>query len=315
MHIPIGKLALYVTGGGLNPRKTLPVVIDVGTDNAELRNNELYLGLPQPRLQGEEYWHLIEEWMSAIRLRWPNALVQFEDFSSDKALPMLHKYRHKHLCFNDDIQSTGCIALAAVLASLRTRGLHPSDLVHERIVCVGAGSAGLGVCATIVQAMVDEGLTAEQAHARFYIIDKDGLLASGRDIVAMPEAQRAFVRSDLPGGMPLEELIATAKPTVLFGLSGVGGLFTERAVREMSRHVERPVISRSQTPANCLSARQSRPSSGRKGVRFLRPVPLSTTSSSRTAALAPQISAIMSSRSLGLGSLLPCCVSRALQTR
>lgn len=227
-------------GGGINPARTLPVLIDVGTNNAELRENPLYNGETFPRVKGEEYFAVIDEWMMAVRARWPNVLVQFEDFSSDVALPILNKYRNTQLCFNDDVQSTGVIALASVLGSLRARGLSMSDLKNERIVCVGAGSAGLGVCTAIFQGMLDDGASEAEAASRFYIVDKDGLLGVGRSDV--PEAGQRFLRGDLPSGLSLESTISAARPTVLLGLSGVGGLFSEGAVREMARHVERPVV-------------------------------------------------------------------------
>ncbi len=248
MNIPIGKLALYVAGGGVDPKRTLPVVIDIGTDNVALRENDLYNGLTQPRIHGPQYWEYIDEWMTAIRGRWPNALVQFEDFASNVALPMLNKYRHSSLCFNDDIQSTGTIALATLLASLRTRGMEQNMLGEERIVCLGAGSAGLGVCNAIAAAMVDDGATWEEALSRFYIVDHLGLLGKGRD--GLTEGQSAFKREDMDGGVSLEEVVREVRPTVLLGLSGVGGLFTESVVREMSAHVDRPVVMPLSNPSS-----------------------------------------------------------------
>ena len=248
MNIPIGKLALYVAGGGIDPKRTLPVVIDVGTDNVKLRENELYNGLTQPRIRGAEYWEYIDEWMNAIRNRWPNALVQFEDFASNVALPMLNKYRHTSLCFNDDIQSTGTIALATLLASLRTRGMRQNGLGEERIVCLGAGSAGLGVCNAIARAMMDDGASREEALSRFYIVDDLGLLGKGRD--GLTAGQSEFKREDMDGGMCLEAVVSQVQPTVLLGLSGVGGLFTECVVREMSKHVERPVVMPLSNPSS-----------------------------------------------------------------
>lgn len=234
------ELTHNTAGGGINPAKTLPVLIDVGTNNEQLRNNPLYNGESFKRVKGEEYFAVIDEWMRAVRARWPNVLVQFEDFSSDVALPILNKYRNTHLCFNDDVQSTGVIALAAVLGSLRARGLPTTALRHERIVCVGAGSAGLGVCNAIRNCMKDDGASEADAAERFWIVDADGLLGEGRSNV--PQAAQTFVRRDLAAGSSLEETIRAAKPTVLLGLSGVGGLFSERAVREMAKHVERPVV-------------------------------------------------------------------------
>lgn len=239
-NIPIGKLALYVAGGGLNPRRTLPVVIDAGTDNEELRNNELYLGVPAPRLKGKEYFELLDEWMDAVRSRWPKVLIQFEDFNNATAFPLLEKYRHSELCFNDDIQSTGCIATAAVLASLKTRRLEPADVKNERIVCLGAGSAGLGVCETIVRAMIHAGADEKDARKRFCLVDDRGVLGVGRQ--GMSPGQLSFATSEVQDGASLLDAVRSFKPTVLLGLSGVGGLFTEDVVREMARLNKQPVI-------------------------------------------------------------------------
>lgn len=251
MNIPIGKLSLYVSGAGLTPTRTLPVVLDVGTDNDRLRDHPLYLGLPRCRLKGEEYIQVLDEWISAIRTRWPNALIQFEDFSSDVAELLLERYRYKQApVFNDDIQSTGCIAVASVLSALRARGKKPKDILHENIVCAGAGSAGLGVCDAIARAMEAEGATAEDASSKFCILDENGLLGCGRDMSRDSLARQRFQRKDLANGLSLIEVIQRVKPTVLIGLSGVGGLFTEEIIREMNRHVDRPVIFPMSNPSS-----------------------------------------------------------------
>lgn len=242
MNIPIGKLSLYVSGAGVHPLRVLPVVLDVGTDNDKLRHHPLYLGLPRKRLKGEPYYDLIDEWMSAIRQRWPNALIQFEDFSSNVANTLLERYRYSYApAFNDDIQSTGCIAVATVLASLRARGKPISAIKEERIVCAGAGSAGLGVCDALVQAMVSAGLSKRDACSRFYILDDKGLLSNGAENRVHPKAGN-FIRSDLPDKMGLTEVVRSVRPTILLGLSGQGGLFTEEIVRELSKLQDRPVI-------------------------------------------------------------------------
>lgn len=242
-NIPIGKISLYVAGGGINPKRTLPVVLDVGTDNMELRNNSLYLGIPVPRLKGDEYFEFIDEWMKAMRSRWPNVLIQFEDFNNDAALPLLEKYRHSELCFNDDIQSTGCIATAAVLASLKARGLRKrDDICSDRFVCVGAGSAGLGVCESIVRAMVATGADESEARNRFVLMDDKGALGKGRDSGKLSDAQIPFINPLIEDGMQLLDVIRAHSPTTLLGLSGVGGLFTEDVIRAVAKCTERPVI-------------------------------------------------------------------------
>lgn len=244
MNIPIGKLSLYVSGAGISPTNTLPVVLDVGTENEELRHHPLYLGLPRSRVKGDEYISMIDEWIAAIRHRWPDALIQFEDFSSDVAETLLKRYRYKNApVFNDDIQSTGCIAVASVLSSLRVRGMSPADITKEIIVCAGAGSAGLGVCEAIAQAMESEGSTPGDARAQFYLVDEKGLLGRGRDLSKdVSRARHHYQRKDLPNGMSLKDVVAKVKPTVLLGLSGQGGLFTEEIIRQMAKHVDQPVI-------------------------------------------------------------------------
>lgn len=145
MGIPIGKLSLYCAAGGIAPHRVMPVVLDVGTDNEELLNDKFYLGVQKPRLQGSKYYHLVDEFIQAVRHRWPNVLIQFEDFSSDKAQKLLNKYRHDILCFNDDIQGTGATTLAGILGALRAKGEQPNSLGDQRILIAGAGSAGIGV--------------------------------------------------------------------------------------------------------------------------------------------------------------------------
>ena len=174
MAIPIGKLSLYCAAGGIAPHRVLPVVLDVGTDNEELRNDKFYLGVPRPRLRGAAYFHLVDEFMAAVRFRWPNVLVQFEDFNSQVAQPLLDKYREDHLCFNDDIQGTGATALAGLMSAIRAKGEDVTALGDQRIVIVGAGSAGMGIAHVLYQAMLEQGRTKEEAASAFYIVDQKG---------------------------------------------------------------------------------------------------------------------------------------------
>jgi len=238
MGIPIGKLALYVAVGGVMPGHVLPVQLDFGTDNQDLLNDPLYIGLPQPRIKGAEYMALMDEFMSAVTARWPNVFVQFEDFSTAKALSLLRRYRDRYLCFNDDIQGTGAVALAGLMSALRVRGLGPEAIREQRIVCVGAGSAGVGVLTSICSGMCREGLSSEEAQQRFWLVDDQGLVTAGR----ATDAQKPFARSDLADGLSLLEVINKAKPTVLLGLSGCAGAFTEEAVRAMTKYCDTPFI-------------------------------------------------------------------------
>lgn len=174
MGIPIGKLSLYCAAGGIAPHRVLPIVLDVGTDNEELLHDPFYLGTPKRRLRGDDYFFLIEEFMEAVRFRWPNVLVQFEDFSSDVAQTLLDQYRDDHLCFNDDIQGTGSTALAGVLCAIRAKGEDVTALGDQRIVVAGAGSAGIGIAHVLKQAMVEQGRSIEEARSAFYIADAHG---------------------------------------------------------------------------------------------------------------------------------------------
>jgi len=242
MAIPIGKLGLYVAAGGIHPQKVLPITLDVGTDNTAIRNDPSYLGLNMPRLKGEPYFSLVDELIDAITSRWPHALIQFEDFNTSAAEPILRKYRYKHLCFNDDIQGTGTVAVAGMLCCLKAMKLPYSALVNQRIVCLGSGSAGIGVVSSIVDSMVQEGLTEEEAKSRFYMLDKDGLLGVERR--TLTHTQRTFARSDLPDGLSLLETVKAAQPTILLGLSGVGQTFTEDVIKTMAANCKHqlPII-------------------------------------------------------------------------
>jgi len=241
MGIPIGKLSLYCAAGGIAPHRVLPIVIDAGTDNEELLEDEFYLGVQKKRLSGSDYYQLVDEFMQAVRHRWPNVLVQFEDFSSDKAQTLLNHYRNTHLCFNDDIQGTGATTLAGVLGSLRSKGDDLTTLGDQRIVIAGAGSAGIGVAQVLMQAMIEQGRSPEEARNCFYVVDANGLLGEGQENTTLSREQKLFKRNT-DGGLPLAEVIKKCKPTMLLGMTGVGGLFTEDIVREMGKHCDRPVI-------------------------------------------------------------------------
>eukprot|EP00937_MAST-01D_sp_MAST-1D-sp2_P001232 g1232.t1 len=257
MGIPVGKLALYVAAGGIDPAKVLPVCIDTGTNNTALQDDDFYLGLQHPRLSGEAYYSLVDEFMQAVRFRWPRALVQFEDFSSNHALTLLETYRREYLCFNDDIQGTGATAVAGVLSALRSIG---EALTDQRIMIVGAGSAGTGVGVTLLQAMVREaeakakakagagaaGAAAptapstDELSARFVMVDEHGLLGAGRQGLDMHQA--LFQHHDMEDGLSIERTVEQFQPTILLGLSGCAGLFTEAAVRAMAEGTEHPII-------------------------------------------------------------------------
>lgn len=240
MGIPIGKLSLYCAAGGIAPHRVLPVVLDCGTDNEENLKDPNYIGMPVRRLQGWEYYQLVEEFMDAVRFRWPNVLVQFEDFSSDKAQILLNKYRDKVLTFNDDIQGTGATTLAGILGALRAKGEDVKSLGKQRFLIAGAGSAGIGVAQVLMQAMIEQGCTEEESRETFFIVDHNGLLDATKTSELSPE-QAIFARN-ADGGMSLIETMKKYKPTILLGLTAVGELFTKDLISEMALNCERPII-------------------------------------------------------------------------
>jgi malate dehydrogenase (oxaloacetate-decarboxylating) len=247
MGIPIGKLSLYTACGGIHPAETLPILLDVGTDNQERLDDPMYIGWRHSRVRGAEYDEFIEEVVSAISERWPDVLLQWEDFAGSNAARMLERYRDRLCTFNDDIQGTAAIAAGTLLAAVNVTGI---PLTEQRVALLGAGSAGAGIAALLLRAMVDAGLPEAEARRRFYAVDRDGLLVEG--MPGITKAQEPFVRDresvagwklQTPGGsIELEDVVANAHPTVLIGVSGQAGAFTEAAIREMARHVERPVI-------------------------------------------------------------------------
>ena len=165
---------MYCAAGGIAPHRVLQIVLDVGTDNEEIRESEFYIGVQEKRLKGREYFYMVDEFMEAVRFRWPNVLVQFEDFSSDVAQTLLDKYRDDHLCFNDDIQGTGATTLAAIMSALRAKGQDVTALGDQKIVIAGAGSAGIGIAQVLMQAMVQQGKSEQEAKQAFYVCDQHG---------------------------------------------------------------------------------------------------------------------------------------------
>ena len=231
--IPIGKLSLYVAAGGVNPGRVLPVMLDVGTNNEKLLNDPLYLGRKHKRLTGDEYYEMVDEWIRAVVDRWPDVLIQWEDFSSDKADIVLEKYRHKYLTFNDDIQGTGAVIVSGVLNCLRATGQSFSDIKNQKFLIAGSGAAGIGVCNALKKAAMREGLTEEEACRLFYIVDANGLVTSER--LSSPMACNmsddckifASARNDLKEGTPLMEVVKTVEPDILLGMSSQPGLFSD----------------------------------------------------------------------------------------
>jgi malate dehydrogenase (oxaloacetate-decarboxylating)(NADP+) len=260
MGIPIGKLSLYTACAGIHPRQCLPVMLDVGTDNEKLLHDPLYIGLLQRRVRGSEYQDLVEEFVAAVGRRFPRALIQFEDFATANALGLLQRYRDRICMFNDDIQGTAAVVLAGLLASGRISG---RALIEERLVFLGAGAAATGIASLVVAAMVKAGLSMEEARRRCWLVDVHGLVVTGRS--DLTDFQRPFAQ---PGHAAVDLLTAieASQPTVLVGVSGQGGAFSEQVLRTMAALNRRPVIlalSNPTTHSECTAEAAYRSSDGR----------------------------------------------------
>ena len=246
LGIPIGKLSLYSLIGGIHPSRTLPIILDVGTNNQERLNDPEYLGWRHERVRGQEYLDFVDRFVQAVKQELPQTCLQWEDFATPNARPLLLRYQNELLTFNDDVQGTAAVVLGAAIGASKVAGKNIKD---HRIVFVGAGSAAIGVADYLRIAMVEEGLSEKQARARFWIVDKDGLLDTDRRDLS--DEQRIYARdrseiADWPrnphGQVGLAEVIADIDATLLVGLSTVKGIFSEPIVREMARKTERPII-------------------------------------------------------------------------
>ncbi len=246
LGIPIGKLSLYTLIGGIRPERTLPIVLDVGTNNAERLNDPEYLGWRHERVTGQAYFDFVDQFVRAVEQELPNVCLQWEDFATPHARPLLERYRDKLLTFNDDIQGTAAVALGAIMGAVSVTRMRLRD---QQIVFLGAGSAAVGVADYLRAALVQDGLSEAEARSRFWLVDRDGLLHTSR--TNLTPAQRVYAQpaervADWPrtshGTIGLADVIGRIEATVLIGLSTVGGAFTEAIVREMARKVQRPVI-------------------------------------------------------------------------
>jgi len=246
LGIPIGKLSLYTLIGGIRPERTLPVVLDVGTNNSERLKDPEYLGWRHERITGQDYFDFINQFVMAVMQELPGVCLQWEDFANPHARPILERYRNQILTFNDDIQGTAAVALGAALGAARVTG---KSLKDQRVVMLGAGSAGIGVADGLREAMKSEGLSEEESRSRFWLLDSGGLVHSGRrlltpekSVYAQPEDGVAGWPRMPNGSIGLADVIRNVEATMLIGLSTIGGAFTEPVVREMARKVQRPII-------------------------------------------------------------------------
>ncbi|MCU6453683.1 NAD-dependent malic enzyme [Sphingomonas sp. A2-49] len=246
MGIPIGKLALYTACAGIHPAEVLPILLDVGTDNAGLRDDPLYVGWRNPRVRGQDYADFVERFVAAVAARWPNVLLQWEDFAGHNAHDLLGRYRDRLLSFNDDIQGTAATAVGTLLSAIARTG---ASLADQRIVLFGAGAAGSGVAELLVRALRAEGLDEAAARARIWAVDRDGLILSDTAKLTPSQARLAHDPAgvtgwarDADGAIGLAETVAAVKPTVLIGASGQPGTFTEAVIRTMAAGCARPVV-------------------------------------------------------------------------
>ena len=246
MGIPIGKMALYTALGGIHPENCLPILLDVGTDNEDRLNDPLYVGWRHHRVRGAEYDAFVDDFVNSVKKRWPHVLLQWEDFAGSNAARFLARYRDQLCTFNDDIQGTAAVAAATLISAINVTGV---PLEQQKIVIVGFGSAGFGITNLLAQFMQDRGLYRSRKHAiASYAIDRYGLITeNGKDV--RPE-QLPYARKEQEvqgwkqpnGEITLLDVVRHAKPSVLIGVSGQPGAFTEAAVREMAKYYDRPVI-------------------------------------------------------------------------
>ncbi len=246
MGIPIGKLSLYTACAGLHPSTTLPIILDVGTDSREHLDDPQYIGWQHERVRGEDYDEFVATFVAAVRERWPHVLLHWEDFAIGNANRLLARYRDSLCTFNDDIQGTAAIAVGTLISAINVTG---TPLTEQRVAVLGAGSAGTGICALLLRAMIDAGLTESEARSRFYLVDRGGLLVEGMTGLQPFQAPFAQKRAALPAWtlasqdrIGLDDVVVNARPTVLIGTSGQPHAFHEAVVRAMAARVRRPVI-------------------------------------------------------------------------
>lgn len=257
INIAIGKLAVYTAAVGIDPSRVLPVILDVGTNREELLNNPFYIGNRHPRITGEAYDEFIDTFVQAVNKQFPKALLHWEDFSSRNARKILDKYRHDICTFNDDIQGTGAVSLAAVLSAVKASGV---PLSEHRVVVFGAGTAGIGIADQVRDAMVRVGVSEEESYKRFWCIDRNGLVTDNMEDLLdfqMPYARKEaevseWKQNDVIG---LAEVVKHVKPTILIGTSTVAGAFKEEIIKEMASHVERPIILPMSNPTPLAEAK------------------------------------------------------------
>jgi len=258
MGIPIGKLSLYTACGGISPAYTLPITLDVGTNNEKLLNDPMYMGERHKRISQSAYDEFVDQFIVAAQKRWPGVMIQFEDFAQPNAMPLLKRYRDNVCCFNDDIQGTAAVTVGTLLAACRKKG---QNLSEQNVVFVGSGSAGCGIAEQIILQMISEGLTDKQARSKVFMMDRFGLLTDGMN--GLREFQQALVQNpdelaswNVEGDYAsLLDVMLNAKPGILIGVSGVPGLFTEEVIKTMQKGNKTPIVFPLSNPIKQIEAR------------------------------------------------------------
>lgn len=259
MGIAIGKLSLYTACGGISPAYTLPVALDVGTNNEKLLNDPMYMGGRYPRIEESEYNAFVDQFIDALQERWPGVLIQFEDFAQPNAMPLLQRHRDRVCCFNDDIQGTAAITLGTLLAACKKKG---EALKDQKLVFVGAGSAGSGIAELIITAMVAEGLDDAQARAQVFMVDREGLLVEGAEglmdfqqrLVQPAEAIENWKLTKDSRYPSLLDVVANSGASVIIGASGVPGLFSEEVIKTLCNGCAQPIIFPLSNPSRQVEA-------------------------------------------------------------
>lgn len=246
LGIPIGKLSLYTSCGGIHPSNTLPIILDVGTNNKERLEDPEYIGWRHTRISGKDYDDFVDQFVQSIKRHMPHVLLQFEDFAQQHAYPLLERYKDQLCTFNDDIQGTASVAVAAILAATRVTNI---PLKEHRVALLGAGSAGCGISEQLVHAMMNQGLTEQEARSRFYLVDRYGLLHDEmKDLLPFqkgfvkPSASLQNWKLEKKGEITLTDVINNAQPTILLGVSGQPNQFNEGMIKTMLSYCEQPII-------------------------------------------------------------------------
>ena len=256
MGIPIGKLSLYTACGGISPAYCLPILLDVGTNNQQLLDDPMYMGWRNPRISGDEYNEFVDLFIQAVKRRWPEALLQFEDFAQENATPLLNKYRDQLCCFNDDIQGTAAVSVGTLIAACLNKG---QKLSEQKIAFLGAGSAGCGIAEHIVRQMQREGLTEAQARSQVFMVDRYGLLTDSmtelqKFQVPLVQKESAIAHWDKSNKLGLAQVVKQAEVTVLFGVSGQKGLFTQEVIEALCANTEHPIVLPLSNPTSRVEA-------------------------------------------------------------